>query len=84
MENTTQTQPMTMVEYSAERENIAVDAVGEMYLLLCRASVNKEIQRDEMLDALVATWNRYTKRSDDLYEKATGHKDIYESNFQNT
>jgi hypothetical protein len=84
MENTTLPNPMTLQEYTAERENIAVDAVGEMYLLLCRASVNKEITRDDMLDALVTTWNHYTKRSDDLYEKATGHKDIYETYFQNS
>jgi len=71
MENTTQTQPMTMAEYTGERGDIAYDAVNEMYLLLCRASMNKQITRDEMLDTLASIWKSYESRMDDLYEKAT-------------
>lgn len=71
MENTTQTQPMTMAEYTTERGDIAYDAVNEMYLLLCRASMNKQITRDEMLDTLASIWKGYESRMDDLYVKAT-------------
>ena len=58
MENTTQDRQMALTEYTIARGDIAYDAVNEMYLLLCRASINKEIQRDEMFESLLATWNR--------------------------
>lgn len=71
MENTTQTQPMTLTQYTEERGDIAIDTVGEMHLLLCRASTNKQITRDEMLDTLADIWKKYESRMDDLYMKAT-------------
>lgn len=71
MENTTQERQMALTEYTIARGDIAYDAVNEMYLLLCRASVNKEIQRDEMFDALLATWSRYVEKTDNLYVRAT-------------
>ena len=71
MENTTQDRQMALTEYTIARGDIAYDAVNEMYLLLCRASINKEIQRDEMFEALLATWNRYVDKTDNLYVRAT-------------
>jgi hypothetical protein len=71
MENTTQDRQMALTEYTIARGDIAYDAVNEMYLLLCRASINKEIQRDEMFEALLATWNRYVEKTDNLYVRAT-------------
>ena len=71
MENTTQTQPMTMAEYTAERGDIAIETVNDMHLLLCRASASKQITRDEMLDTLADIWKSYESRMDDLYVKAT-------------
>lgn len=71
MENTTQDRQMALTEYTIARGDIAYDAVNEMYLLLCRASVNKEIQRDEMFEALLATWSRYVEKTDNLYVRAT-------------
>ena len=71
MENTTQYSQMALTEYTIARGDIAYDAVNEMYLLLCRASINKEIQRDEMFEALLATWNRYVEKTDNLYVRAT-------------
>lgn len=71
MENTTQDRQMALTEYTITRGDIAYDAVNEMYLLLCRASINKEIQRDEMFEALLATWNRYVEKTDNLYVRAT-------------
>ena len=71
MENTTQDRQMALTEDTIARGDIAYDAVNEMYLLLCRASINKEIQRDEMFEALLATWNRYVEKTDNLYVRAT-------------
>ena len=71
MENTTQDRQMALTEYTIARGDIAYDAVNEMYLLLCRASINKEIQRDEMFESLLATWNRYVEKTDNLYVRAT-------------
>jgi hypothetical protein len=71
MENTTPTQPMTLEEYTGQRGDIAIDAVNNMHLLLCRASANKQITRDEMLDTLADIWKKYESRMDDLYVKAT-------------
>ena len=73
MENTTTVKKhqMALTEYTIARGDIAYDAVNEMYLLLCRASVNKEIQRDEMVDALLATWSRYVEKTENLYIRAT-------------
>lgn len=71
MENTTQTQPMTLTQYTEERGDIAIDIVNDMHLLLCRASANKQITRDEMLDTLASIWKSYESRMDDLYMKAT-------------
>ena len=71
MENTTQTQPMTLTQDTEERGDIAIDIVNDMHLLLCRASANKQITRDEMLDTLASIWKSYESRMDDLYMKAT-------------
>lgn len=62
---------MTLTQYTEERGDIAYDAVNEMYLLLCRASMNKQVTRDEMLDTLASIWKGYESRMDDLYVKAT-------------
>jgi len=72
MENTTLPNPMTLQEYTAERGDIAIDAVHELYGILCNASVNKQITRDDMLGMIKDIWNTYEKRADALYEKATG------------
>lgn len=71
MENTTQTQPMTLTQYTEERGDIAIETVNDVHLLLCRASASKQITRDEMLDTLVSIWKSYESRMDDLYVKAT-------------
>lgn len=71
MENTTQTQPLTFTQYTEERGDIAIGTVNDVHLLLCRASANKQITRDEMLDTLASIWKMYESRMDDLYVKAT-------------
>ena len=62
---------MTLTQYTEERGDIAIDIVNDMHLLLCRASANKQITRDEMLDTLASIWKSYESRMDDLYVKAT-------------